>query len=250
MRSGRSRAASMPLAGSHLGPVRPSPLCLLGVVGRARPARRARRGVGSPRAGRHGRSGRAGIGHLGWSLAADDQRRLIVLGGPMIASRTRPSRPGRSGDRLDRLRLGMPRAGLGAARRGRWPLRAALLALLEIGGDQVADRHVEVEEQAHHEQERAGWPRPRGPQRPAQGAPRPSPPLPRPRTVVVGLIPPPAARWKAPSRARATSAAPVAAIQRSAGMVFIHSISANPASSGGANAIPHPSRSRAGRARA
>src|SRR3989442_739291 len=40
----------------------------------------------------------------------------------------------------------------------------------------------------------------------------------------------------------ATSAAPVAAIQRSAGIVRIHSISAKPASSGGAKAIPQPSR--------
>ena len=44
-----------------------------------------------------------------------------------------------------------------------------------------------------------------------------------------------------PSSASATSAAPVAAIQRSAGIVFIHSMSAKPASSGGAKAIPHPS---------
>ena len=44
-----------------------------------------------------------------------------------------------------------------------------------------------------------------------------------------------------PSRASATSAAPLAAIQRSAGIVFIHSMSAKPASSGAAKAIPHPS---------
>ncbi len=44
-----------------------------------------------------------------------------------------------------------------------------------------------------------------------------------------------------PRMARATTAAPVAAIQRSAGMVFIHSMSAKPASSGAARAMPHPS---------
>ncbi len=44
-----------------------------------------------------------------------------------------------------------------------------------------------------------------------------------------------------PSRASATTAAPVAAIQRSAGMVFIQSITAKPASSGAANAMPQPS---------
>jgi hypothetical protein len=37
------------------------------------------------------------------------------------------------------------------------------------------------------------------------------------------------------------TAAPVAAIQRSEGSAFIHSMSAKPARSGGANAIPHPS---------
>ncbi len=41
--------------------------------------------------------------------------------------------------------------------------------------------------------------------------------------------------------ASAKTAAPVAAIHRSAGIVFIHSISAKPASSGAANAMPQPS---------
>ena len=38
------------------------------------------------------------------------------------------------------------------------------------------------------------------------------------------------------------TAAPVAAIQRSAGMVFSQSMKAKPASRIGAKAIPHPSR--------
>ena len=45
-----------------------------------------------------------------------------------------------------------------------------------------------------------------------------------------------------PSSEIATTAAPLAAIQRSAGMDFIHIIRAKPASSGGAKAIPQPSR--------
>ena len=44
-----------------------------------------------------------------------------------------------------------------------------------------------------------------------------------------------------PSSESATTAAPLAAIQRSVGIDFIHSISAKPASSAGAKAMPHPS---------
>ena len=44
-----------------------------------------------------------------------------------------------------------------------------------------------------------------------------------------------------PSRESATTAAPLAAIQRSVGIDFIHSISAKPASRAGAKAIPQPS---------
>ena len=40
----------------------------------------------------------------------------------------------------------------------------------------------------------------------------------------------------------ATTAAPLAAIQRSDGIDFIHSIRAKPARRGGAKAIPQPSR--------
>ena len=44
-----------------------------------------------------------------------------------------------------------------------------------------------------------------------------------------------------PSSESATTAAPLAAIQRSVGIDFIHSISAKPASRAGAKAIPQPS---------
>ena len=44
-----------------------------------------------------------------------------------------------------------------------------------------------------------------------------------------------------PSSESATTAAPLAAIQRSVGIDFIHSISAKPASSAGAKAMPQPS---------
>ncbi len=75
--------------------------------------------------------------------------------------------------------------------------------------------------------------------------PMPSTPPPSPRSIAVSpsasIPPPPPTRWNIPSSASANTAAPVAAIQRSAGIVFIHSITAKPASSGAANAIPHPS---------
>ena len=69
--------------------------------------------------------------------------------------------------------------------------------------------------------------------------PAPSSPPPSPASMASGPVPP--TRWNIPRMASAKTAAPVAAIQRSAGIVFIHSISAKPASSGAANAMPQPS---------
>ena len=78
------------------------------------------------------------------------------------------------------------------------------------------------------------------PTAPVRTALTPNPIAPPPWPVSTASGVPPTDRWNIPSRARANSAAPEAAIQRSAGMVFIHSMSAKPASSGAAKAIPHP----------
>ena len=101
-----------------------------------------------------------------WPLAANDQRRLIVLRGPINASRTRPRIPGRS-SLLRRLRLRSPRCG---GRRVMRRLRdcPSLLAFLQVRGDQVADRHVEVEKQPYHEQQREHRPGSRHAQGPAK----------------------------------------------------------------------------------
>ena len=117
-----------------------------------------------------------------------------------------------------------------------------LVAVGEVGGDEVADRHVEVEQQPDDREQDEHDPRAgvadRAVEQSADAEADGSAAL--AGRCRLGRLRP--RRGGTSRAARAPRPPPrVAAIQRSAGIVFIHSMSANPASSGGANAIPHPS---------